>query len=154
VHWRIAAAWHHEWFGRCGDVAALLDEALLLAGSDCVAAVALAQRAAAHTDEATSPLWRVPLLAGEPGATELDAARYGPRARISVALQAGSAPGGHRALPARLDGRSGDRRLALKSRATGRWLPGFWRRLSVGAPRRDLPVPKGVVAPGASPAAR
>ncbi len=79
VHWRIAAAWHHEWFGRRGDVAALLDEALVLARSagdlglqvivqlkqarlalarsDPVAAVALAQRAATHADEATSPLW-------------------------------------------------------------------------------------------------
>lgn len=79
VHWRIAAAWHHEWFGRRGDVAALLDEALALAHaagdlglqvivqlkqarlalarSDPAAAVALAQRAAAHADEATSPLW-------------------------------------------------------------------------------------------------
>lgn len=79
VHWRIAAAWHHEWFGRRGDVAALLDEAvvlaraagdlglqvnvqmkqarLALARSDPVAAVALAQCAAVHADETTSPLW-------------------------------------------------------------------------------------------------
>ncbi len=79
VHWRIAAAWHHEWFCRRGDVAALLDEALVLARaagdlglqvivqlkqarlalarSDPVAAVALAQCAAVHADEATSPLW-------------------------------------------------------------------------------------------------
>ena len=79
VHWRIAAAWHHAWFGRRGDVAALLDDALVLARAaediglqvivqmklarlalarnDPAAAVALARRAAAHADEATAPLW-------------------------------------------------------------------------------------------------
>jgi tetratricopeptide (TPR) repeat protein len=79
VHWRIAAAWHHEWFGRRADVAALLGEAaavaaraqdeglqvvvtlrqarLALARCDPDQALALARRAAAHADEASSPLW-------------------------------------------------------------------------------------------------
>lgn len=79
VHWRIAAAWHHEAFGRRDDVSAYLEQAQLIAeqASDIglqvvvwlkrarlslarqtpAAAVALAGRAAAHADAVTSPLW-------------------------------------------------------------------------------------------------
>lgn len=79
VHWRIAAAWHHEWFGRSVDVVALLDEAavladrahdvglqvvvtlrlarLALARHEPARAVALAERAVTHADAAASPLW-------------------------------------------------------------------------------------------------
>lgn len=79
AHWRVAAAWHHEAFGRHGEVAVLLDQAetmattsgdvglqvvvwlhqarLALARSAPDRALALAQRAAAYADERNSPLW-------------------------------------------------------------------------------------------------
>ena len=79
AHWRVAAAWHHEAFGRHGEVAVLLDQAesmatasgnvglqvviwlhqarLALARSAPDTAVALAQRAAVHAEERTSALW-------------------------------------------------------------------------------------------------
>lgn len=79
VHWRLAAAWHHDAFGREGGVAALLADALALAevagdlGLQVVVwllqarlslsrsapeqALALAARAAAHADERHTPLW-------------------------------------------------------------------------------------------------
>jgi tetratricopeptide (TPR) repeat protein len=79
VHWRIAAAWHHEAFGRCNDVVSTLEQAqeiadrsddltlqvaawlkrarLALARRTPQAALVLAQRAAAHADETVAPLW-------------------------------------------------------------------------------------------------
>lgn len=79
VHWRVAAAWHHDAFGRRHDVNACLEQAqaiveqasdislrtvvqlirarLLLARRSPAAALALAELAAANADEATSPLW-------------------------------------------------------------------------------------------------
>jgi tetratricopeptide (TPR) repeat protein len=79
AHWRVAAAWHHEAFGRHGEVAVLLQQAasmatasgalglqvvvwlhqarLALARSAPGTAVELAQRAALHADELNSPLW-------------------------------------------------------------------------------------------------
>ncbi len=79
VHWRIAAAWHHEAFGRRDDVVSALEHAqeiadrsddltlqvatwlkrarLALARRTPQAALELAQRAAAHADETVSPLW-------------------------------------------------------------------------------------------------
>lgn len=79
AHWRVAAAWHHEAFGRRDEVAVLLNQAesmataygnvglqvviwlhqarLALARSAPDTAVALAQRAAAYADERDSPLW-------------------------------------------------------------------------------------------------
>lgn len=79
VHWRVAAAWHHETFGRRSDVSTCLEQAQEIAGgaSDIglqvvvwlkraqlalsretpSAALALAERAAAHADETSSPLW-------------------------------------------------------------------------------------------------
>jgi hypothetical protein len=79
VHWRIAAAWHHEAFCRRGDCDALLAEAEAIAdGADEIGlrvnawlararlalsrsapgtAVALARRAADEADPRTAPLW-------------------------------------------------------------------------------------------------
>ncbi len=79
VHWRIAAAWHHEAFGRRDDVVSALEQAqeiadrsndltlqvatwlkrarLALARRAPQAALELAQRAAAHADETVAPLW-------------------------------------------------------------------------------------------------
>jgi tetratricopeptide (TPR) repeat protein len=79
VHWRIAAAWHHQAFGRRDDVSSALEQAqaiadgshdlglqvaawlkrarLALARWSPQAALVLAQRAAAHADEVVAPLW-------------------------------------------------------------------------------------------------
>lgn len=79
AHWRVAAAWHHEAFGRHDEVAVLLQQAesmamasgdvgvqvvtwlhqarLALARSAPDTALALAKRAAEHADERNSPLW-------------------------------------------------------------------------------------------------
>lgn len=79
VHWRLAAAWHHEAFGRRAGVAALLTEAeqlakeaddiglqivawvnrarLVLSRNDAEGALELAERAARHADERSAPLW-------------------------------------------------------------------------------------------------
>jgi hypothetical protein len=79
VHWRLAAAWHHESFGRRAGVAALITEAeglaaeasdiglqvlawlhqarLVLSRNDPDGAEALARRAAQHADERSAPLW-------------------------------------------------------------------------------------------------
>lgn len=79
VHWRIAAAWHHEAFGRCNDVVSSLEQAqeiadrsddltlqvttwlkrarLALARRSPQAALELAQSAAAHAEEVVAPLW-------------------------------------------------------------------------------------------------
>jgi len=77
VHWRIASAWHHEAFGRRCGVATLLAQAQALAAGDVglqvvvwlqqarlqlsrsapLTALALAERAAAHGDARSTPLW-------------------------------------------------------------------------------------------------
>jgi DNA-binding SARP family transcriptional activator len=79
VHWRIAAAWHHEAFGRRDSVIAALDQAQEIAdrsedlGLQVAAwlkrarlavarrapqeALELAKRATANADEVVSPLW-------------------------------------------------------------------------------------------------
>lgn len=79
VHWRIAAAWHHESFGRFADVGRLLREAhalaradgsqelgavtslhlarLALARADAAAALDHAARAIHGQGEAEAPLW-------------------------------------------------------------------------------------------------
>jgi hypothetical protein len=79
VHWRLAAAWHHDAFGRRVGVATLIEDAerlatdahdvglqvvawlhrarLVLFRSDPSDAEALARRAAQYADERSAPLW-------------------------------------------------------------------------------------------------